>query len=174
VRANTLVTLLIGVVALVAVVEILAFARYTVFRSERPPVETVQRGHRGTGMVQVYNPRTVAGLVEANQVPGSVPYAGDEGAKAGAVYENVRVLGDVSAGEFTRLMVNMTEWVAPAQGCAACHNVADFADDSLYPGFPGWVRSTRPKAPGILGQACVPPFTRRVRRDSTISSTVTA
>jgi photosynthetic reaction center cytochrome c subunit len=48
------------------------------------------------------------------------------------VYENVRVLGDVSAGEFTRLMVNMTEWVAPTEGCAACHNVADFADDSLY------------------------------------------
>jgi photosynthetic reaction center cytochrome c subunit len=29
-------------------------------------------------------------------------------------------------------MVNMTEWVAPQEGCAACHNVADFADDSLY------------------------------------------
>jgi photosynthetic reaction center cytochrome c subunit len=29
-------------------------------------------------------------------------------------------------------MVNMTTWVAPAQGCAACHNVADFADDAKY------------------------------------------
>ena len=48
------------------------------------------------------------------------------------MYDNVRVLGDVSAGEFTRLMVNMTEWVAPTEGCAACHDVADFADDSLY------------------------------------------
>jgi photosynthetic reaction center cytochrome c subunit len=92
VRANTLVTLLIGVVALVAVVEILAFARHTVFRSERPPVETVQRGLRGTGMVQVYNPRTVEALVEANQVPESVPHPGEEGAKASTVYENVRVL----------------------------------------------------------------------------------
>ena len=25
---------------------------------ERPPMETVQHGYRGTGMVQVYNPRT--------------------------------------------------------------------------------------------------------------------
>ncbi len=65
-------------------------------------------------------------------MPGSVPYAGNEGAKASTVYKNVEVLGDVSTGEFTRLMVNMTNWVAPDQGCAACHNVADMADDSLY------------------------------------------
>ena len=27
---------------------------------ERPPIETVQTGYRGTGMEQIYNPRTLA------------------------------------------------------------------------------------------------------------------
>ena len=92
----------------------------------------VQRGYRGTGLVQMYNPRLLANLVVDNQLPETVPYAGDEGQKAGAVYKNVKVLGDVSVGEFTRLMVSMARSVAPVQGCAACHNTADFADDSLY------------------------------------------
>ena len=26
---------------------------------ERPPIETVQTGYRGTGMEQIYNPRTL-------------------------------------------------------------------------------------------------------------------
>ena len=65
-------------------------------------------------------------------MPHSVPYGGEVGEKAGDVYENVKVLGDVSTGEFTRLMVNITEWVAPEQGCAACHNIENFAEDWLY------------------------------------------
>ena len=64
--------------------------------------------------------------------PSPCPTRGEDGEKAGDVYENVQVLGDVSAGEFTRLMVNITEWVAPEQGCAACHNTENFADDKLY------------------------------------------
>lgn len=127
-----LVRLAIGGFAFLVVGNIMGFVNNVAFRSNHPPVETVQRGYRGTGMIQVYNPRAVAGLVDANRVPWSVPYAGDEGPKAGAVYENVKVLGDVSAGEFTRLMVNMAAWVTPAQGCAGCHNVADFAEDTLY------------------------------------------
>ena len=42
------------------------------------------------------------------------------------------MLGDVSTGEFTRLMVNITEWVAPEQGCAACHDTENFAADTVY------------------------------------------
>lgn len=99
---------------------------------ERPPVGTAQRGYRGTGGADIYNPRTRARVVEANQLPAALPYAGDVGPKAGVFYKNVKVLNDVDAGEFTRLMVNMTTWVAPEQGCAACHNIADFADDGLY------------------------------------------
>lgn len=121
-----------GAIGLIAVTQILAFGSSILFRSEHPPGAAVQRGYRGTGLVHVYNPRTLEDVVDANQVPESVPYAGDEGAKAGIVYKNVKVLGDVSAGEFTRLMVNMTTWVAPDTGCAACHDVADFAADTLY------------------------------------------
>lgn len=127
-----LIRIALGVVLVVAFSQAMVFLGNVVFRSAHPPMETVQLGFRGTGLVQVYNPRTVDDLVEVNQVPSSVPYAGSEGAKAGDVYQNVQVLGDVSTGEFTRLMVNMTKWVASSEGCAGCHNVANFADDSLY------------------------------------------
>jgi len=42
------------------------------------------------------------------------------------------VLGDLSVGKFTRVMVAMTSWVAPKEGCVHCHNPANFADDSKY------------------------------------------
>lgn len=98
------------------------------------PANTVsqQHGYRGTGMVLLHEPELREAALAANEIPASVPYAGDEGAKAGTVYENVKVLGDVNVGEFTRLMVAMTKWVAPEQGCAACHNTSNLADDSLY------------------------------------------
>ena len=99
---------------------------------ERPPMETVQHGYRGTGMVIVNNPRTQAELVKANVVPESLPAASPDGPKAGQIYQNVKVLGDLSVGEFTRLMVSMTAWVSPEQGCNYCHVGANFADDSLY------------------------------------------
>jgi photosynthetic reaction center cytochrome c subunit len=121
-----------AVIGLVAIGEILAFGTTILFRSEHPPVGTAQLGYRGTGLVNVYNPRTREDLLAANQIPHSVPYGGEVGDKAGEVYENVKVLGDVSTGEFTRLMVNITEWVAPDKGCAACHNTENFAEDSLY------------------------------------------
>ena len=99
---------------------------------ERPPMESTQNGYRGTGMVQVVNPRIQADVVAANQVPEASPAASPDGPKAGQIYQNVKVLGDLSVGEFTRLMVNMTAWVSPEQGCNYCHNGANFADDSLY------------------------------------------
>lgn len=99
---------------------------------ERPPMETKQQGYRGTGMVQIVNPRLQGDVAAANQIPVSIPPASAEGHKAGQVYQNVKVLGDLSVGEFTRLMVNMTAWVSPEQGCNYCHNPANLADDSLY------------------------------------------
>lgn len=99
---------------------------------ERPPMESKQQGYRGTGMVQITNPRLQGDVAAANQIPVSIPPASAEGPKAGQVYQNVKVLGDLSVGEFTRLMVNMTAWVAPEQGCNYCHNPANLADDSLY------------------------------------------
>ncbi len=100
---------------------------------ERPPVDPVQRGYRGTGMEVVYNPRTVAEQVPKNQPPAPPgPLASNDGPKAGQVYQNVKVLGDLSVANFNRHMASITAWVSPEQGCAYCHNVQNFADDSLY------------------------------------------
>ena len=36
---------------------------------ERPPIDVVQNGFRGTGMAEIYNPRTEAARAPLNQVP---------------------------------------------------------------------------------------------------------
>lgn len=99
---------------------------------ERPPMESVQHGYRGTGMVQVYNPRALEASVEDNQVPPGMPQMDASGPKASQVYKNVKVLGDLSVGQFTRLMASMSTWIAPQEGCVYCHNPANFADESKY------------------------------------------
>jgi photosynthetic reaction center cytochrome c subunit len=99
---------------------------------ERPPIEAVQHGFRGTAMDLIYNPRILAEQAEKNTIPASAGLASAEGPKAGAIYQNVKVLNNLSVGQFTSFMVAMTSWVAPEQGCAYCHNVNNFADDSLY------------------------------------------
>jgi photosynthetic reaction center cytochrome c subunit len=100
---------------------------------ERPPVDTVQRGYRGTGMEQVYNPRIVAAQIPANAMPADTPMVPAGGPPASTVFKNVKVVGDLGVGEFTRLMVSMTAWVAPDQGCSYCHKAGeDFSADTLY------------------------------------------
>ncbi len=99
---------------------------------ERPPVDSVQSGYRGTGMVQVYNPRTVVQQIPNNQPPESAPPAADAGPRARDIFKNVQVLGDLSVGAFTRHMAAITAWVSPAEGCAYCHNLAEMSDDSKY------------------------------------------
>jgi len=99
---------------------------------ERPPMDSVQSGYRGTGMVQVYNPRAVTELEARNQVPPSLPPAPTEGPRAGAALQNVKVLGHLSVAEFTSLMTAMTAWVSPNEGCTYCHDAQNFADDSKY------------------------------------------
>jgi photosynthetic reaction center cytochrome c subunit len=99
---------------------------------ERPPVESRQIGYRGTGMEQTVNPRLLTAQREAQPaMPQLPPRGSDEGPKAKDVFQNVKVLGDLSVGEFTRQMVAITLWVAPQQGCTYCHG-ANLADDSLY------------------------------------------
>jgi photosynthetic reaction center cytochrome c subunit len=93
----------------------------------------VQHGFRGTGMVQVYNPRTLAKQVPNNVVPAALPAAPSDGPKAGEVFKNVQVLGNLSVGEFTRLMVAIQSWVAPpGTDCGYCHNLENLADDGKY------------------------------------------
>ncbi len=100
---------------------------------ERPPIDVVQRGYRGTGMDQVYNPRTLAAQGPLNAAPADLPMAPADGPRAKTIFKNVQVVGDISVGEFTRLMVSMTNWVSPEQGCTYCHKAGeDFSSDALY------------------------------------------
>jgi photosynthetic reaction center cytochrome c subunit len=101
---------------------------------ERPPVDTKQIGYRGLAMEQVQNPRREAELVALNVVPEPLPPAGGEGSPlAGTVYQNVQVLNDLNVAEFTRVMLAMTQWVAPKdQSCTYCHGGSDLANDNLY------------------------------------------
>jgi len=99
---------------------------------ERPVPESVQSGYRGTGMAQIYNTRLLEAKTELNQPPAVLPAADADGPKASEVYQNVQILGNLSVGEFNRLMVSMTNWVAPNEGCAYCHALPNFADDSKY------------------------------------------
>ena len=99
---------------------------------ERPPITAIQNGYRGTGMEQVNNPRTDAKTVARNIAPPAADAASPDGPKASQVYQNVQVLGDLSVAQFSRHMAAITEWVAPNEGCAYCHNVQNFADDGKY------------------------------------------
>jgi photosynthetic reaction center cytochrome c subunit len=99
---------------------------------EIPGQVRIQRGFRGVAMETNYNRADLVKYVAANKVPASLPRLPDTGPKAGQVYKNVLVLGDLSVGNFTRLMVSLTNWVAPKQGCAYCHNTANMAEDAYY------------------------------------------
>ena len=101
---------------------------------ERPPIDTQQLGYRGTGMQQNINPRIMKTVMAANQ-PGPIqPAADGSGPLASEVYQNVQVLKDLSVGEFTRVMLSMVDWVAPAdqKDCTYCHNAENYADESKY------------------------------------------
>ena len=99
---------------------------------ERPPMLSEQHGYRGTGMVQVKNPRTVEEQAANNTPPFALPAAPTDGPRASQAYKNVQVLGGLSTAQLTRLMVSMTSWVAPNEGCVYCHNPVNFAEDSKY------------------------------------------
>lgn len=99
---------------------------------EMPPMESEQQGYRGTAMAEIDNPEKIARVAALNQPPEALPVTPPApGPKAGDVYENVQVLGDVSVGEFVGLMTAMTQWVSPEEGCTYCHG-ANFADDDKY------------------------------------------
>ncbi|MDJ0760649.1 MAG: photosynthetic reaction center cytochrome PufC [Woeseiaceae bacterium] len=108
---------------------LLVCASFVMVACERPPIETSQNGYRGTAMVDVSNPRDP---MVAMEYPAALPAAPSSGPKAGEVYENVQVLGDLSVAEFTRVMTAITAWVSPEQGCNYCHNGAEFASDDMY------------------------------------------
>lgn len=95
--------------------------------------EVEQVGYRGVGMEQVVTARSASALKAANEIPKASPQVPAAGPKAGDIYKNVQVLGDLSVGEFTRLMTALTDWVSPEEGCAYCHAAGkDYADESIY------------------------------------------
>lgn len=99
--------------------------------------DSLQTGPRGTGMqvtryasaVMAPDP-TIADYYTEAPTP---PEPGED--LAGAAYQNVQVLGDLTVTNFDRLMTAMTMWVAPDEGCAYCHagaNDGDYASDAAY------------------------------------------
>ena len=62
-----------------------------------------------------------------------MPEGGEDLAKD--IYQNVQVLGDLTEDNFNRVMLAMTQWVAPDQGCAYCHGdvaIEEYGADDLY------------------------------------------
>jgi photosynthetic reaction center cytochrome c subunit len=99
---------------------------------ERPPIVTTQNGYRGTAMVDVQNPRIDPAPRAIDAVPEPQAPVSSDGPKVSAIYQNVQVLGDLSIGEFTRLMTALTQWVAPTEGCGYCHVGGNFAAEGIY------------------------------------------
>jgi len=100
---------------------------------QHPPVVAIQGGYRGLGMMQVYNPQTLEAKAATNRVPEPSPKLDPSGQPSSAVYQNVQVLKDVDSNELLRLMNDITQWVAPDQGCAYCHAEGEeLSSDKLY------------------------------------------
>src|SRR6056297_770354 len=99
--------------------------------------DSMQTGPRGTGMSV---PEFTADLAKPDphielliEDPPFVPEPGEALAKD--IYQNVKVLGDLTDANFNRLMAAMTRWVSPEQGCAYCHGDCDietYGEDNLY------------------------------------------
>ena len=66
-------------------------------------------------MDQIHTRAGAAETKAANVAPAPADPAEPGEELAGATYENVQVLKNVSVNEFNRLMVSMTEWVSPEQ-----------------------------------------------------------
>ena len=98
---------------------------------ERP--DSVQRGYRGTGSLQLYKPSKVAALADINQIPEPEDAADPDPTSVNEVFKNVQVLNDLPATEFSRLMQAMSTWIAPVEGCAFCHNEKKLDSDEKYP-----------------------------------------
>ena len=101
---------------------------------EAPPMDTDEIGYRGVAMETISNPDITNPIKLANVLPEPLPKPPvvEGGPKAGDVYQNVQVLGDLSVAEFTRTMAAITAWVSPDAGCTYCHVGNNFATDGIY------------------------------------------
>jgi photosynthetic reaction center cytochrome c subunit len=98
---------------------------------ERPNSD--QRGPNGVGQIQLKKPSAVAALADINKIPPPEEPADIESPPTSEVFVNVKVLNDISATEFSRLMQAFSTWVAPEEGCEFCHNTDKMESDEKYP-----------------------------------------
>ncbi|MBB4001925.1 photosynthetic reaction center cytochrome PufC [Aurantimonas endophytica] len=98
-----------------------------------PPIETLETGAPGTGLAQL---RDADRQLQYAALPVPLdPADNTDSPLASEIYENVQILGNLTDAEFTRLMLAITEWVSPVQGCEYCHDLTSeegFASDALY------------------------------------------
>ena len=92
-----------------------------------------QRGPNGSSQIQLKKPAAVAALATLNSIPPPEEPADIESPPASEVFVNVKVLGDLSATEFSRLMQAFSTWIAPEEGCDFCHNPDKLESDEKYP-----------------------------------------
>lgn len=112
---------------------LLAIASFVGAGWDAPPVESTQIGYRGTGMYLEQDVEKLEALKAANVVPEAPWEADPEGDRAGDIYENVQVLGDLSDDQFNQFMAAITAWIAPEdQSCEYCHNIENMASDEVY------------------------------------------
>jgi photosynthetic reaction center cytochrome c subunit len=110
---------------------VLALGALLIAGCNNPSTNSVQRGYRGTGMVQLYSPTQSATLAANNTIPAvlAIP-AGGPAAKT--IFKNLQVVGDLDISQFTGLMGAINTWVAPQVGCPYCHVDGDLASDAKY------------------------------------------
>lgn len=97
-----------------------------------PSTVSIQRGYEGVGMDHVFNRSVLGKTATSNEAPTMLPPVQTDGPRAAEAYQNVQVLGGVSAAQFNRIMTSITLWVAPEQGCNYCHNPQNMASDEVY------------------------------------------
>ena len=110
---------------------VLAFG-FSSIEWSRPPVQSVQEGYRGLGMVETRDLRQYLANPSIDKLPAPIPEASADGPRAGELYQNLKVLNDVSNAEFLRLMTAITAWVSPQEGCNYCHVPGNLASDDKY------------------------------------------
>ncbi|PRY92044.1 photosynthetic reaction center cytochrome c subunit [Hasllibacter halocynthiae] len=113
-----------GVAAVAAAVFLLVVPEW-----DAPPIVSVEHGPDALAMNTFLTPGRGVDPLNVLEFPVPDPVA-DRGVTAGEAYGDVEVLADLDAAQFDRLMVAVTEWVAPNEGCTFCHAAgADGAPD---------------------------------------------
>lgn len=100
---------------------------------QHPPIVSAQNGYRGLGMAELETARDARLQRASVQIPPAQDPAPAGGPLATTEYKNVQVLTDLTVDQFNRVMLSITEWVSPDQGCGYCHAEGeDLSSDKLF------------------------------------------